>query len=92
MLYISILARLKNQYKNRSQAETMTTYRASFDNVKSEDSQGDVFAGDLYQNYHRRHLGLFKRYVFTVLVSRDFTDLQLHLQMSPVKLIWMELM
>jgi len=61
MLYMSILARLKNQYKSRSQAETMTTYRSGFDNCKADYFQGDIFAGDLYQKYHRGDLGLFKR-------------------------------
>lgn len=75
MLYISILARLNNQFRNRSQAETMTTYRASFDNRKGDDCQDDVFAGDLYQKYHRGDLGLFKRYVCSGLMSLNSTDL-----------------
>jgi hypothetical protein len=58
-LFIPLLDRLRQQFSSQ-QAEILSTYRASFDSSTGSELL-DVFSGDLYQDYHRRTLGLFSR-------------------------------
>jgi hypothetical protein len=58
-LFIPLLDRLRHQFSTE-QAKDLSTYRAGFDSSPSSDLI-DVFSGDLYQEYHRKELGLFSR-------------------------------
>ncbi|CCD56290.1 hypothetical protein BofuT4_P149000.1 [Botrytis cinerea T4] len=61
-LFFPLAGRLSTQFRS-SRAETLTTYRASFDEIKDQGNDNrereDIFNGDLYQNYHRKKLGLY---------------------------------
>lgn len=62
-LYLPLGPRLNNLYMTNL-AEKLSTYRAAFTDGDGV-NMTDIFDGDLYQNYHLKELGLFKRCVFS---------------------------
>jgi hypothetical protein len=68
-MYMPLTDRLKLQYRNASRARVLSTYRHRF---TKEDSSRDVFDGDLYHQFHREELGLF----------RDRRDVALHMTLD----------
>jgi hypothetical protein len=76
-MYMPLTDRLKLQYRNASRARVLSTYRHGFTKEDSQGKSRDVFDGDLYHQFHREELGLF----------RDRRDVALHMTLDGVQVV-----